>query len=658
MTLIFYPDSSDWVGRIRLGSGFQLVEAAESGTFAMSQVQVDDPASELDIVGHHSFRTIETACSWRTLFRGYFADRTVRRGADPTSSLRTGVARVWDCTVIDANAVLQFEVIRGSTGKRPAETDTQRLAWLLGSSHKGPIGSSDANVLGYDVDLDKADYRGLTMADVLADCASASGANFFAAWDEDHDEYRLHYYRPTRSFFSSSLAISNVLSDVDGDTVFAPSADARMMRDPSRVYSGVYYRYGERESAVFEESATVLAAIGHRREVAEGDGSVRTAARATAKAQRYLSEAETDLDKVSVTLRKVPPNRVNLIRAGHRVQVRFSHLPGLTSWTWLRVTRRTVAQDGEDQLHYRIDLELADPKQVGARNRRPAVPVEPDVEDGSSVSLSRYALHATFGELDQVSRAETFAFDGPGGPISTLVADGINYFTTYIYAGCPFGESGWSGTEVYEQWVTFDPGDMDADGVIAIRFDYSIGTPEGIAGDRDLSIGIGTGAYPPTAHGQAEDFARAPVASGSFVVPRSQLVPSSTNAVVIAPGWEAMRGVQVCSGELTNSPNPGPTRGGGEFNSGRVSISGITATKVTMDGGTGLIPWRTPSGAIDGSNRTFSLQDWNGKGAPSVRIGAVSLKVGEDFTYDSDAGTVTLTIPPWPGADLAGRWLV
>lgn len=664
MTLLFYPDASDWVGRVRLGPrGFSFTEAAESGTLAMSSIQVDDPGADLAIVGHHGFKAVETACAWRTLFRGYFADRTVRRMDDGD---RTGAARLWDCTVMDANSVLQFEVIRGSTAKRPKETDTQRLAWLLGSGYKGPVSSSDANVLGYGVDMDKADYTGQTMADVLSDCGGASGANYFAAWDDDHDEYRLHYYRPTRSFYSSDLRISNVLSDVDGTTTFAPSIDARLQRDPARVYSGVLYRYGERESYVFRDSATVLAAIGHRREASEQDQAVRTATKATAKADRWLSEAETELDTITVTLHKVPPSRVNLIRAGHRVQVRFSHLPGYSSWTWLRVVRRTVQQDGEDQLHYALTLELADPKQVGARVRHPARTVEPEVEVGETVSLRRAAVEASVerddghgGIPDEIG----YTNDVPPGPQQILEA--VTYSTTYIYGGCDAGYNQYNGLHHIEQWVEFDPGDLV--GVAGIRFTYETSTYEGILGSLysvfpNLEYGyMPADEGPPDSYNQGIVLGNCDAFGGSFVVPASMLTPDTTNYVFVRAGWRALGGGAICANYLV-AGNLGPlgdagTPGGGEFFSGALEFEGITATTVTVSG-TGLIPWRSLEGDIDGSNRVFTLPDWNGKGTPRIAIGPVQYSAGSDFTYDSDAGTVTLNFAPWVGADLQGRWYI
>ena len=658
MTLLFYPDASDWVGRVRLGPrGFSFTEAAESGTLAMSSIQVDDPGADLAIVGHHGFKAVETACAWRTLFRGYFADRTVRRMDDGD---RTGAARLWDCTVMDANSVLQFEVIRGSTAKRPKETDTQRLAWLLGSGYKGPVSSSDANVLGYGVDMDKADYTGQTMADVLSDCGGASGANYFAAWDDDHDEYRLHYYRPTRSFYSSDLRISNVLSDVDGTTTFAPSIDARLQRDPARVYSGVLYRYGERESYVFRDSATVLAAIGHRREASEQDQAVRTATKATAKADRWLSEAETELDTITVTLHKVPPSRVNLIRAGHRVQVRFSHLPGYSSWTWLRVVRRTVQQDGEDQLHYALTLELADPKQVGSRVRHPARPVEPDVEDGSSVSLARYCLAFAVGRLSLASAMhyESYAdethFYGPDGAIpDSVMQDSHSYNIPWTAGVCALGGGGYGGLSIREQWFKFDPGDLS--GVVGLRLSVTLHDTEGDT--TDLVVGVSSSAPSGYVQREFDEVTRIPAKDGTWDVflPSSVLVPSADQYVCFAAAWDcqAAIGTWICTND---EPGISDVVGNGLYQSGQVRIDPKpTATLVTVSG-TGLTSWVGGEGQADGSNRTFALVGWNGKGTPQARVGAVVQAYPADYAYDDDAGTVTFRVAPASGSAVAFRY--
>lgn len=230
MSKFFYGSSGDLnTDRIRLGSGF----VADRGRRVRPAGHVAGaggrPSGNLTITGHHEFRAIETACSWQRSFTGYFADRTVKRDV----SMLTGAARIWDATVYDLNAALQFEIIRGSTARRPAETDTARLAWLLGSGFLGPISTSGSAVFGAGESLDKQDYRGMTAADVLGDCAQASGCNHFVAWDDALGAPVIHYYLPSRAFNSSTLRISNVLADVDMATVYAPDRDASLARDPS-----------------------------------------------------------------------------------------------------------------------------------------------------------------------------------------------------------------------------------------------------------------------------------------------------------------------------------------------------------------------------------------------------------------------------------------
>jgi hypothetical protein len=80
----------------------------------------------------------------------------------------------------------------------------------------------------------------------MADCAAASGKNFFVYVPDSRPGDPVGpvaYVDPTAAVFSSTLRISNVLSDVDGTTTFAPSYDATLARDPSQVYSGVYLTY-------------------------------------------------------------------------------------------------------------------------------------------------------------------------------------------------------------------------------------------------------------------------------------------------------------------------------------------------------------------------------------------------------------------------------
>ena len=644
MAIFFYYGSGDFGNdKIRLGdTGFSFTECAESGILAMSRIRVDDPSGTLDIIGHRAFSAVETACTWPRMFHGYFADRAIRR----EDSLRTGAARVWDCTVYDINAAATFEVIRGSTGKRPAETDTERLAWLLGSSFLGPISSDDSAVFGADADLDAADYRGQTVVEVLTDCAQETGNNWFIAWDQDLFAPVLHYYDPQRAFNSSTIKISNTLGDVDGSTVFAPSADWALNRDPSRVYSGVYLQYGERYSAVYETSATVLSNIGHKRETSVQDSAVRTAAKATRSADRWLTEAETEYDTITVTLHKVPAATVNLIRAGQRLQVKATHLPGYTSYTWLRVIRRTVSQDGDTQLLYKLELELGNPKQGGTK-RKGGNPVPPDASDGSSVAFTRYAFEAEEERDDcQGGLADEYNF-AVAPPAHTTVMSSSGHPTPGIFVGggCSSPAVGYSGIITDEQWLKVT-GTPSADAV-GIKVSYTVGTVEGVASGGLLVYGVSSAA-PSTQRGAFTELGQCSAdASDSFVVPIS-LIPTNSY-IVIGPGWQCANLGNACSSDVGDPTDTGAG------NSGRVALSSISMAEVTV-AGSGLTLWRPLSGDIDGTNRTYTLPDWNGRGVPRLRIGPVEYALGTDYTVDRDAGTATFRFAPWTGADLNGRW--
>lgn len=651
MTLFFHVGDVGDLGsrRVRLATGFQVTEYADSGTIAMSQVTVDDIAGDLTITGHQSFRIVETDCSWETLFRGWFADRTISRG----DASRVGASRVWDCTVTDANAAMQYEEIRGSGGKRPKETDTQRLAWILGSSWRGPVSSSDANVLGYGVALDKADYRGQTMADVVNDCAQASGANYWAQWDFANHEYRLHYYRPTRAYNTSAIAISNVLSDVDGWSVFAAEPTAKLNRDPSRVYSGVYFEYGEKGSAVFRESATVLAAIGHKRETHETDGSVRTAARATARADRYLAEAEEEDDGLTLTIPNVPAARVNLIRAGQRIHCTFTHLPGFQAGAYIRIAKRTVQQT-ERQGLYRVDLELSNPKRAGSRVRHKPVPVPPEMEDGASVAMTRYLLEVlahriqayglnTYGPIPDAVNW------GPSVSLERLVRQEAGCHNVPYTSGlCPIGLGAQTGEKIHEQWFAFDGDDAGAVGVRVTLSDMT-GDAAGVAAGSGLVWGIGHDA--PTGEEQFDVLGSMPVTGGTVVIPASLITPGETNYFVVGAAWRCMRGVNVCSNDLPG----GGIVANGLFASGNVVIPAPSAVAVGVDGSGGT-SWLSGQGETDGTNRTYTLVGWNGRGVPDARVGIAVLGYPADYDLDDDAGTVTLRSPAPAGSNVAFRY--
>jgi hypothetical protein len=68
------------------------------------------------------------------------------------------------------------------------------------------------------------------------------------------------------------------------------------------------------------------------------------------------------------------------------------------------------------------------------------------------------------------------------------------------------------------------------------------------------------------------------------------------------------------------------------------------------------VDWVPGEGQADGSNDTFTLVDWNGKGRPQARVGGILQSYPLDFTYDEDAATVTFRVPPPEGSVVAFRY--
>lgn len=120
--------------RVRLGSDWEFTTSALSGTISFSGVPMDDPSGDLTIQGLKGFIGEETACSLTRTFTGYVDTRTFNRGRP---SHRLAASRLQTVQLVDVNAVAGFRVLKGLEAKRPAETDVERVAWLLGTDEFG-----------------------------------------------------------------------------------------------------------------------------------------------------------------------------------------------------------------------------------------------------------------------------------------------------------------------------------------------------------------------------------------------------------------------------------------------------------------------------------------------------------------------------------------
>lgn len=356
MTQFFYLDGQDIGATIRLGAQPGFTTVADGAEASAGGVQVEDPTGSLNLVGHKLFYTTETACPHPRLFTGWTLDRTISRGP-----FRTGAGRLWDLNIGDLNLLFKFRIIQGANAKRPAETEAARMAWLLTTDSLSTLiyDNGGVNLTTNMNTLDETDYRGQYASDVLRDCGSILfGKQYFAYWDDTAPaghEVSLFYDTPSSTFRTSTLRISNVLSDRDGVITFEPFIDGSLNRDPEETYSGIYETY---INGIIWTGLSSTASNYIRREVAVDQPRVGRLATATSYAAQFLSAHATEADVITCSVR-LPKELVNLIDSGMRISCKFSHLPGYETFTWLRVIRRTVSQTFENPDYYDLALELS-----------------------------------------------------------------------------------------------------------------------------------------------------------------------------------------------------------------------------------------------------------------------------------------------------------
>jgi hypothetical protein len=345
----------------------------ESG---LSTIVANDPDATMTLTKWHAFRGFrfeETDCANLVVFQGNMTNRTLRRG----SSERTEDARVWDIQVADFNFQMKRRVIRGTDGNRPAETDIARLTWLLASDY-----TVNTEVIVADGIFDSAnpvtmtanDYRGRFPVDVVTDCMGYSGKNAFVYAKPDGGDTAASwvggfaYFVATDNIYTSSIKISNLLSDVDSSTIYAGSNDATLEKNAERVFSGVYLTYSG--GHVYRQRQATIDAYG-RIDASIDMPDIKTAAAATALADRYLNDYSFEEDIINVAL-LMPADKVNLILEGHAVQIKQTHWLGYEDYVWRRVAQRTVSQT-PNPAKYLVNLELRDPRLIVGGNG--AIPI-------------------------------------------------------------------------------------------------------------------------------------------------------------------------------------------------------------------------------------------------------------------------------------------
>ena len=353
-----YTDISDYFRLYQLDTASN----AEEGSVAQCTLVADDPNGDLDIVGLRDFIVQEsTATGSNTrIYGGYTAARRWKRG----EGQRTGAARQIEIDLVDLNTILHRRVMVGSGNVRPAETDVQRVQWLLTTGEAYPITDdlylNTSGAVAMDAMTDTG-YNGQKFSDVLDDCAQASGKNWFVWYREETGEFSLFYDFASSTSYSSPLRLTNVATEVDSILTFAISDDTQLSRSPDRVNSGVYLPYDG--GAVYTQSFATANAFA-RRDAPMPAENVKSEAKAQARANRYLLTMDDEEDVITTTV-ILPKAKVNFLMQGMRVQFKATHLPGYEGYTWARLLNRSVSQISEDHYEVKCEMSVEPPVTVG-----------------------------------------------------------------------------------------------------------------------------------------------------------------------------------------------------------------------------------------------------------------------------------------------------
>jgi hypothetical protein len=340
---------------------------------AIAGIQIEDQSNSSFLAAHlqgwHVFTVDETACSKPRIFTGWIIGRRISRMRD---SNRTTFTRVWDCDIIDQNALFSFQVFRANSAIRPAETDLARVAWAIASAPMATTPVHDDgrfNTTDNPGNLSETNFVRQYPIDLFSSCAGQTGKNVYAYWDDSAGNIGIHYdllgVGP-----SATVQISNVESDITRDAaqtitgnVYYPLRDAELTRSPDDQYTGILLDYvggavyGENNTLIDDLSPTSLSPSTFKRDLMISSDRISRLATANAQLATQLDIHADEKDTIICTIR-VPNTKVNLINAGDIATVRFSHIPGYETATPLAITRRNVVPTRGVHDSYDIRLEM------------------------------------------------------------------------------------------------------------------------------------------------------------------------------------------------------------------------------------------------------------------------------------------------------------
>jgi hypothetical protein len=317
------------------------------GEVGTGTIVIDDPSAAITIDPLKAVTVVEDASTPSRIFTGYTAERRLERGP-----LRVADQRQWVITFEDLNILLDDLLLTGSAANRPEETDYQRVTWLLTQNAMTYYSITAGQVPKTNTkEMDKQDYRGAYARTLLEDCSTRTGKNFYIY---DEGSGFLLYYDKQNAAATSPISVSDVLSDVNNTTVFAPY-DVEVLKDPERKYDSIRLNY---RGGSIRKGATPA---GRRKEKAVTNKRIRTRAKARDHLDNLLDQTDAETVELSLSV-GVPASVVGDIRAGQKINVKLSHA-GITSYTLYRIKNVQIGPRGRragSDVEYEVALTMAD----------------------------------------------------------------------------------------------------------------------------------------------------------------------------------------------------------------------------------------------------------------------------------------------------------
>lgn len=349
------PVAVDITDRCRV-SQVSAKEQAEEGAVPISSLVIDDPLGDIEFSGHRRLYVYEDEAPVdnQVIFNGFTSNERVARGPN-----RIGAGRQWTLDLSDPNVLINRRIMNGTDANRPAETDLARIQALLTMTELNTVDDDTyVNTLASTVSMGACDYRGQNVGQYIDDCRKASGKNAYILYNEALGQYSLWYDFANSSVYDSGCFITtDEAQEVDGVTTFGYSVERSYVNfDPSRVASGVWEDYDG--GHVYVEDATTLANFAAI-DWAAPALTVKDVTEATARANRLLHDARSELSIIHVVLTRVPRASVNAILKGQLVSFKSEWAPGFSTYTVCRVLYRQVNEISEDPTaSFEIEMDL------------------------------------------------------------------------------------------------------------------------------------------------------------------------------------------------------------------------------------------------------------------------------------------------------------